>query len=83
MPQAQRQINLRLLNGTVKVAIATGNNACWHCCCEYPYPLIGRTGALSGPTAGTRIDCPRCGKSYFVVPQNTNQGRTLDVIEIR
>jgi hypothetical protein len=72
MPQEQRTVNIIFLDGTTGTAIATGNNAAWHCSCGYGWPLIGRTGMLAGATPGTKVECPKCGSSYFVIPEKKN-----------
>lgn len=82
MPQEQRPIPLRLASGEQKTAIATGNNAAWLCVCDSPLPLLGRTGAVKGVAENTQIDCPACGRHYFVVPDGYDQAAAREVIEI-
>jgi hypothetical protein len=82
MPQQQRNIPLYLLNGELRAAIATGNNAAWLCCCERPVPLIGCSGSVKGVSEKTRVQCPDCGRSYFVVPAAHDRDRSIEVKEV-
>ena len=69
-------------NGRDLIAIRTGNNAAWLCACKYNYPLVGRSGFLSGPSLSFVVQCEGCGKCYFVVPEGHDQGKAVKVIEI-
>lgn len=77
MPQKQRAIDLILRDGQHRPAIATGNNAAWKCECGRALPLLGCSGALAGVSLRTRVDCPDCPRSYFVVPTGKNRGAVL------
>jgi len=83
MPQRQYPVFVIPLEGQPRDAIATGNNAAWRCECKRELPLVGCTGALSGETEKTRIECPTCQRNYFVVPTNKNRGSVREVREIK
>jgi hypothetical protein len=85
MAQQQIQVDVVFLNGQNGVAVATGNNASWRCCCcAREAWLIGRSGAPSGVTNGTRVECPTCERNYFVVPKGpAAQTRVVRVEEIK
>ena len=68
-PRKQKPIPLRFLDGGVGEAVATGNNAAWMCRCARSLPLVGPSGDPKGVSKGTRLDCPDCGRKYFVVPE--------------
>ena len=72
-------VSVVLHDGRQLRAVATGNNAVWHCECDEL--LLGRTGLARGVTDGFRVDCP-CGKSYFVVPAAGDQSSALRVEEV-
>lgn len=82
MPQSQNIVPLFRVGLPQGSAVATGNNAAWHCRCAYPNPLVGRTGCISGPTPRFEIQCPNCRQRYFVVPASRNFGSALRVEEI-
>ena len=82
MPQEQRQIPVKHSNGEQKIAIATGNNAAWHCVCERTLPLLGCAGSVKGATDKTRIECPDCGRCYFVEPDGYDRAKAREVIEV-
>jgi hypothetical protein len=84
MTQKQEIVPLYFLDGTKGEAISTGNNAAWHCKCERTLPLLGRSGKISGPTDGYKVECPYpgCRRGYFVEPGDTDQGKVLQVKEI-
>jgi hypothetical protein len=83
MPQAQHIVAVELIGGRTSRAIATGGNAAWICVCGRPEPLLGRAGALTGVSSGTRVDCPGCGRKYFVVPIGEDRGRVAKVVEVQ
>ena len=83
MPQAQNIVAVEMLDGSKSRGIATGNNAAWICICGRSEPLLGRTGSLKGVSEGTRIDCPKCGRKYFVVPKGKDQGAVAKVLEVK
>ena len=82
MPQEQRLIPLVLFKREPGQAMATGNSAAWICVCRQPLPLLGHSGSLKGVAPDTRIDCPACGRRYFVVPDGKDRGPVLEVREI-
>ena len=82
MSLEQRAIPLRFLDGSTGEAVCTGNNAAWHCVCSSQALLIGRSGLEGGVTENFRVDCPRCLKSYFVVPEAHSQSRAARVEEV-
>lgn len=63
-------------------AIATGNNAAWHCICDKKPIQIGRTGLLGRITEGYVVECLECGARYFVEPRDHDQDVATRVIEI-
>jgi hypothetical protein len=81
MPQEQRIIPL-ILSSHHGQAVATGNNAAWHCECGRALPLLGRTGALATPSETMIVECQDCSRRYFVVPRDKNQGAAIEVREI-
>ena len=82
MSQKQFLVNLVLLNDERRKAVATGNNAAWSCQCDRVMPLIGRSGSKAGPSQGSAVECPDCGRRYFVAPKDKNRGRVFEVKEI-
>lgn len=55
-----RDVVLRLRDGRVASARATGNNAAWLCPCgEDPLPLLATWFRL-----GSESECPACGRRY-------------------
>ncbi len=82
MSQKQKVIEVKLKDGSIRKGIATGNNAAWICVCGLTDPLLGRSGLSKGVSEGFRVDCPRCSRKYFVVPDGKNQGPVLEVIEV-
>jgi hypothetical protein len=82
MPQSQNIVPLLLRQDLQLLAIATGNNAAWLCPCGYQYPLIGRSGAVAGPTPATEVHCPICQRRYFVLPDGYDQAAVLRVEEL-
>jgi hypothetical protein len=81
MPQEQRIIPL-ILSNHHRQAVATGNNAAWHCECSRALPLVGRTGALASPSEAMIVECQDCSRRYFVVPRDKDQGAAIEVREI-
>lgn len=82
MPQTQNTVQLVRQIGPHGSAAATGNNAAWMCSCGRTEPLIGRSGAVAGPTAGTEVACPSCKRRYFVRPNGYDQAAVLQVEEL-
>ena len=82
MPQEQKIIPLVVFRRAPAQAVATGNNAAWICVCRRALPLIGRTGAVKGADAKTRVDCPECGRRYFVVPDGYDRAAAHEVREV-
>lgn len=82
MSQKQHRIRLILLNHEEREAIATGNNAAWCCQCGRRQPLIGRSGGRSSISDGLKVYCPDCARCYFVVPEDKDFGRALEVREL-
>ena len=58
MSQKQKEIEVKLKDGSIRKGIATGNNAAWICVCGLPDPLLGRSGFSKGVSEGFRVDCP-------------------------
>ncbi|SIT20810.1 hypothetical protein SAMN05421686_1241 [Thalassolituus maritimus] len=82
MTQEQRLIPLVLSNGALNSAVATGNNASWHCSCERILPLIGKSGQIKGPSENTSVECPDCKIRYFVEPDGGDYKRAVRVVEL-
>ena len=82
MPQKQDVVPLVFLDGAEGSAVATGNNAAWNCRCVRELPLLGRSGLERGITEGFRVDCPDCGRRYFVVPDGGDMKKALRVEEV-
>ena len=83
MAQEQRTVPLVFSDGTGSEAVATGNNAAWHCRCDRVLPLLGRSGLVSGVTSGSSVKCPDCDRCYYVVPDGKDWGRVLRVEEVQ
>lgn len=82
MPQAQNSVPLVFQQAPAVQAAATGNNAAWLCACGRAEPLIGRSGAVAGPTPGTEVICPTCKRRYFVRPDGYDKAAVLRVEEV-
>lgn len=82
MPQEQRLIPLVRINTLDEQAVATGNNASWHCCCARELPLVGKSGQLKGPSENTCVICPDCDVRYFVEPDGGDYKRAAKVVEL-
>jgi len=82
MAQEQRQIPLVLKNRPINLAVATGNNASWHCSCGRELPLLGKSGQIKGPSENTSVECPDCKTGYFVEPDGGDYKRAVRVIEL-
>jgi hypothetical protein len=83
MPQPLKLIQLIPLAGKSREAVATGNNAAWMCqCSKRTLPLVGRTGSVKGASENFRVECPECGRAYFVVPDGYDLGPALEVREL-
>ena len=82
MSQEQKLVSLLLKSGKAAQAIATGNNAAWLCPCGRALPLVGRSGAVKGVSENTKVKCPTCERSYFVVPDGYDQAAVLEVREV-
>lgn len=81
MSQKQREVDLVFFDNKKRKAIATGNNAAWQCECDRELPLVGCSGSKKGPSAGSAVECPSCKRRYFVVPEDKDRGRVLEVRE--
>lgn len=82
MSQEQRVVDVVFLSGGKSEAVATGNNATWHCACGNIHWLIGRTWQKQQSPKG-RVICPVCGKKYLVDPAGMiSQKRAARVREI-
>lgn len=82
MSQEQRLVDVVFLSGGKSKAVARGNNAAWHCACGHIYWLIGRS-RLTHQTPGYRVDCPACGRKYFVEPEGgRQQANAVRVLEV-
>jgi hypothetical protein len=82
MAQKQIAVPLILLHNNIGEAVATGNNAAWHCKCERKLPLLGRSGKVSDGATGYLVICPNCDRHYYVMPEGKDQGRVLHVKEV-
>ena len=82
MPQEQKVIPLVLFRREAGQAVSAGKNAAWICVCLRALPLVGRTGEVEGMSLKTRVDCPDCGRRYFVVPDGDNRAQAIEVREV-
>ncbi len=82
MPQKQKIVEIELKTGKISKAIATGNNAAWMCVCGRKTPLLGRSGLVGRLAEGFCVDCPNCGRSYYVIPDGKDQGAVLKIVEV-
>lgn len=71
--QEQRDVELRLLDGGVRTAVITGNNAAWQCICGRTKWLIGSTYFLDAI-----VKCPDCNREYKVIAEGDKKGATVD-----
>ena len=56
--------------------------ATWHCACQNPVALQGRSGPSSGPTRDSAVVCAHCGRVYFVIPMDRSFGPPVEVVEL-
>jgi hypothetical protein len=49
---------------------------------ERELSLLGRSGSVKGAAENTRVDCPDCGRRYFVVPDGYDQAAAGEVTEV-
>src|SRR5258706_5303251 len=82
MPQQRREVKLILISGEERTAIATGNNASWHCVCAAMPLLIGRSEESKNMAVGNRIDCPSCARRYYVISVGPKLGAVQEVTEV-
>lgn len=82
VPQEQRIVPLLFFRREPGQAVATGNHAAWICVCRRAMPLVGLSGFVNGPSQATLIQCPDCGRRYFVVPDGKDRGVVREVREI-
>lgn len=77
-----RWIPVRTMNRPAGRAHVVGNCATWRCVCDNAVALQGRSGPASGPTPDSVVRCERCGKIYFVIPQDKSHGPPVEVVEL-
>jgi len=82
MPQEQKVIRLVVFRREPGQAVSTGSSAAWICVCRRALPLVGCAGSVKGVDLRTRVDCPDCGRRYFVVPDSNRQAAALEVREV-
>lgn len=80
MPQEQKIVEVRMLDGRKWVGIATGNNAAWLCICGYQFPLLGRTGKDT-PTIANVVNCPECNRFYHPYPENGTKHDRVEYVQ--
>jgi hypothetical protein len=81
MPQQRNIVPLVLQNAPPGQAVATGNNAAWHCACQSAPLLVGRTFGLT-PTPANEVVCPACNRRFFVEPIGSPQKSVSEVREL-
>jgi hypothetical protein len=54
----------------------------WHCACDNPIALQGKSGPASGPTLESAVRCERCARVYFVIPMDRSYGPPIEVVEL-
>lgn len=83
VPAKLRSVPLILLPPRLhSTAVATGNNAAWHCYCENAPLLIGRTGGRIVTSEGYQVECPECKARYAVHPSKKDKGPADRVLEL-
>jgi hypothetical protein len=82
VPHTLRKIPFRAMNRPLGVASVIDNCATWRCVCRNPIALQGRSGPMGGPTPDTVVVCDRCGRVYFVIPQDRSHGVPVEVVEL-
>lgn len=82
MGQLLIQIPVKLKSGNTGIAVATGNNASWHCHCGRSLPLLGKSGQVKGPSINLKVLCPDCGAEYFVEPDGGDYKKAVRVVEL-
>lgn len=70
------------MNRPVSTASVLGNCATWRCACQNPIALQGRSGPAAGPTPDSVVVCDRCGRAFFVIPQDKSHGPPIEVVEL-
>jgi hypothetical protein len=84
MPQSQRIVRLVVQGESPRQAVATEDAAAWMCPCGYGLPLIGRWGLGAGVRDDLRVDCPACGRGFFVRQEDNQDYRmALRVEQVR
>ncbi len=73
--QKQKDIEVRMLDRSVRDGVATGNNAAWLCVCGREKPLIGRSFQNQG------VQCPNCNKIYQISPENGKDQGRVDYVQ--
>ena len=74
-PQAQHEIKVLFLDGTVQNCVRTGKNAAWLCQCGRQLPFIGYSDHLDSADRNSLVICPEqgCGKQFRVVAPGLKQ----------
>ncbi len=86
MAQEQKDIEVRMLDRSVRYGVATGNNAAWLCVCGREKPLIGRSYqpiSKDPPSPKQVVQCPNCNKIYQISPENGNYQGRVDYVQER
>ncbi len=86
MPQKQKDIEVRMLDGSVRYGVATGNNAAWLCVCGVKKPLIGRSFqpiSEDPPSPNQVVQCFHCCKIYQISPEDGKEQGRVDYVQER
>lgn len=78
MPQNLTSTAIAFLDGSQGEAAVTGNNAAWMCPCGRELPLVG----CSGLALGYRVNCPKCGRQYRIVPEGIDRTNVIRLEEV-
>ncbi|MDA8021949.1 MAG: (2Fe-2S)-binding protein, partial [Gammaproteobacteria bacterium] len=70
--QPQLPVEVKMLDGSTRYGVHTGNNAAWHCECGQQ--LVGTAFFFRKP-----VVC-RCGNAYQVWPKEGVPGREVDCV---
>ena len=81
MPQPRSSFDFVTHNGTRVQVMASGNNAAWHCVCNDKPLLVSHT-CSQDRAENDRVDCPVCGRQYFVIGEGARFSKVIKIEEV-
>lgn len=72
MVQQHWDVPVKMLDGSIRHGVATGNCVAWLCTCKRELPLVGCTHRHHASKKKMVVKCPLCGKLYRVRPDVEN-----------